>query len=206
MQFRIAIGLAVPCLAACASLEYPVSRHGEVATRVATVAPDPEPARLAHLDASQVARGHYLAQIMGCGGCHTDGALVGAPDAARLFAGSSVGIAATDPARDLRPAVVFPANLTPDPKTGIGGRSDAQIAAAIRAGWHGEGAGELQIMPWREYAILTNEDVAAIVAYLRSIPAIEHPVPGRVARGTNAHAPYLYFGVYRSGPAVSAGR
>jgi len=192
-------------LSACASAEYPLRHYDEVATRAATLVPEPDAATLGGRDAALVHRGQYLAQIIGCGSCHTDGALVGTPDAMRLFAGSSIGIAYTNPAVDLRPGVVFPSNLTPDRLTGIGDLSDAQIAGAIRGAWHISGAAGLMTMPWRSYAHLTDDDVQAIVAYLRSIPPIGHKVPSRVAPGTRANAPYLYFGVYRSGPALNVG-
>jgi hypothetical protein len=51
-------------------------------------------------------------------------------------------------------------------------------------------------MPWSGFARLTDEDTAAIVSYLRSIPPIAHRVPARVAPGTPARAPFVYFGVY----------
>ena len=53
-------------------------------------------------------------------------------------------------------------------------------------------------MPWQGYARLLDEDVEAIVAYLRSIKPVEHEVPGAVAPGTRASAPFVYFGTYRS--------
>jgi len=193
------------CLSACGSLEYPVARYDEMATRVTTLAPDPDAASGGQFDPALVHRGQYLAQIMGCGSCHTDGALVGRPNPAKLFAGSDVGIAYTDPARDVRPGVAFPANLTPDRRTGIGTWTDMQIAEAIRTGWHGTDGKGLMVMPWRAYTQLSAEDTQAIVAYLRSIPAIEHQVPARAAPGVNARAPYVYFGVYRSQPEVNAG-
>ncbi len=53
-------------------------------------------------------------------------------------------------------------------------------------------------MPWQGYARMTEEDVNAIVSYLRSIKPIRHRVPASIPPGTRATAPYVHFGVYRS--------
>ena len=142
-------------------------------------------------------RGKYLVELLGCGSCHTDGALIGEPNEARLLAGSSVGIAYENPLGTERPGIVFPSNITPDLETGIGDLSDTQVAAAIRGGRGRHGAGQLAVMPWQGYARLTDQDLEAIVAYLRSIEAVSHQVPDRVAPGAVARAPFVYFGVYR---------
>ena len=199
------LGLAALALGSggCGSARYPLQHYEAAYTRAALESPAPDPVRLAPLDGARVARGRYLVEITGCGGCHTDGAVLGQPDARRLLAGSGVGIAYTDPFQSLSPpGVAYPANLTPDAATGLGGWSDARIAAAIRAGNPGSGAGHLVLMAWPIYQHLSVDDVNAIVAYLRSIPAIEHRVPQRVAPGTRAATPYVYFGVFRSGPEI----
>ena len=53
-------------------------------------------------------------------------------------------------------------------------------------------------MPWRGYTKMTDEDVNAIVSYLRSIKPVEHQVPDEVAPGQKASSPFIYYGVYRS--------
>lgn len=195
-------------LGGCSWIAYPVRHYEAVYTKVGLDTPAPEAARLSQLDATRVARGRYLVDIMGCAACHTDGALIGEPNAARMLAGSHLGIAYTDPFRDAYPGVVYPSNLTPDPKTGLGSWTDTQIAAAIRRGDRGSSAGpagsaasgHLLVMSWPLYQHLTDQDASAIVAYLRSIPAIEHATPKRVEPGTRASTAYVYFGVFRSGP------
>jgi mono/diheme cytochrome c family protein len=47
----------------------------------------------------QVQRGKYLVELLACGTCHTDGALVGRPNDERLYGGSNVGIAYSNPLR-----------------------------------------------------------------------------------------------------------
>ena len=169
----------------------------EVAPTTAVATPEPRPG-LADQDAVRVARGRYLVELIGCGACHTDGAMVGEPVANRLLAGSRVGIAYTSPMRDRYPGVVFAPNLTPDRATGLGNWTDEQVAAAIRSGAKQHGSGRLTVMSWPLYQRMSDEDVAAIVAYLRAIPPVSHKVPAAVTPGTPTRAPYVHFGVYRS--------
>jgi mono/diheme cytochrome c family protein len=197
---RLCILSATLVATSCSSVGYPLRHYEEVYTRSGLYAPLP-----AVPGSPEVERGLYLVQLTGCGACHTDGALVGEPNAARLLAGSEIGIAYTDPVSEPRPGVAYPPNLTPSPRTGLGRWSDASIVAAIRTGSHGR-AGQLTVMPWSFYRQMTDQDASAIVAYLRSIPPIEHTVPDRVAPGSQAPAPYVYFGVYRSRPSVHSSR
>lgn len=201
-RLRLGLALAAALLSGCGSMAYPLGHYEAVYTKASLETPAPDPAALSRLDAARVNRGRYLVEIAGCGTCHTDGALIGESSAARLLAGSHLGIAYTSPFRDTLPGVAYPSNLTPDPRTGLGNWSDAQIAAAIRSGELASDPGHLMVMPWPLYQHMTDDDVKAIVEYLRSIPAIEHPVPKRVAPGTRASTPYVYFGVFRSGPAL----
>lgn len=184
----------------CGSIAYPLRHYEAVYTKAGLDTPAPDPGALSHLDVARVNRGRYLVEIAGCAACHTDGALIGEPDATKLLAGSRLGIAYTDPFRDTLPGIAYPANLTPDPKTGLGARSDAEIATAIRSGI--SGGAHLKVMAWPLYQHMSDDDVNAVVMYLRSIPPIEHPVPARVAPGTRATTSYVYIGVFRSGPAI----
>lgn len=160
--------------------------------------PGPVGGRFAPADKDAVDRGRYLVVLLGCGACHTNGAFEGAPDADLALAGSQTGIAWTSPLETEHPGVVYPPNITPDEKTGIGLWTDTQIANAIRAGVGRHGGRRLVTMPWQGYARISDDDVDAIVAYLRSIPPIEHRVPAEVSPGQRATKPFVYFGVYRS--------
>lgn len=193
-------------VAGCGALAYPLKHYQAVYTKAALETPAPDPARLAQLsqrDVERVAHGRYLAEITGCAACHTDGAIIGEPNPARQLGGSYLGIAYTDPFTDNFPGVAYPSNLTPDPRTGLGNWTDAQIVAAIRKGDSGNGPGHLVVMSWPLYQHMTDDDVDAIVAYLRTIPAVEHEVPRRVLPGTRATTSYVYFGVFRSGPPLN---
>lgn len=192
--------LLLLCTRAVASADpLPSLPKGMTEVRPITAVATPEPrSDLADRDTARVARGRYLVELIGCGACHTDGAIVGEPDAKRLLAGSGVGIAYTSPMRDRYPGVVFAPNLTPDPATGLGKWSDEQVAAAIRSGARQHGSGRLTVMSWPLYQRMSDEDVAAIVAYLRAIPPVKHTVPEAVNPGTPTRAPFVHFGVYRS--------
>jgi mono/diheme cytochrome c family protein len=120
----------------------------------------------------QIARGKYLANFGGCTDCHTPGYFFGKPDMARYLAGSEVGF-------EIPGLGVFHGpNLTPDQETGLGSWSDQKIIDALQKGVRPDGRMLAPIMPWRALAELTPADAQAIVAYLRSIPAVKNKVPG----------------------------
>ena len=68
-------------------------------------------------------------------------------------------------------------NITPDPETGIGGWSDEEIITVIREGKRPDGSIIGPAMPITLYREISDRDAQAIVAYLRSIPAIRNEVP-----------------------------
>lgn len=191
---------AVLCtvLGACATPYNPLSDYEGVESTTILDAPSPQPGAFAPGNRSQVERGEYLVELLGCGACHTEGALTGSPDVEHSLAGSSIGIAYTNPLEHKDPGVAYPPNITPDRETGIGTLSDREIALAIRAGIGRHGTRPIVVMPWQGYARLTEEDTLAIVAYLRSIEPIRKRVPASVPPGTRAPSPYVHFGVYRS--------
>ena len=120
----------------------------------------------------QVERGKYIATIGGCLDCHTPGYFFGKPDMTRYLGGSDVGFKVGELGIFVGP------NLTPDKETGLGNWTDAQIAAALITGERPDGRVLAPIMPWRALAHLTKPDLAALIAYLRSLPPVSHKVPG----------------------------
>lgn len=170
----------------------------EVKASTVIDAPRAVPGRYAPANRGLVERGEYLVELLGCGSCHTDGALIGTPDTQRLLAGSATGIAFTSPLDDDKPGIVYPPNITPDNETGIGDWSDMQIAVAIRAGIGRHMIRHITTMPWPGYSKVSDDDIDAIVGYLRSIEPVMHRVPERVTPGQRATEPFVYFGVYRS--------
>lgn len=119
-----------------------------------------------------VARGKYLVGIAGCNDCHTPGYFLGKPDMARYLGGSEVGFEVPGL------GVFHGPNLTPDKDTGLGGWTDEQVIAAVTQGKHPSGRELAPVMPWHAFATLTPDDQKAIVAFLRTIPAVSNKVPG----------------------------
>jgi len=121
---------------------------------------------------SPVERGHYLVVVGGCNDCHTPGFFLGRPDPAKYLGGSDVGF-------EIPGLGVFPGrNITPDKQTGIGSWTDEQIATALTLGRRPDGRQLAPIMPYDALVHLSKEDIAAIIAFLRSIPAVKNQVTG----------------------------
>ncbi|MBN7798847.1 c-type cytochrome [Parahaliea mediterranea] len=193
---KVLASSVVAVLAACATGSTP-GGIDEVTPATTFGTPNPDTSRLAPDRAAAAARGQYLVELLGCGTCHTDGALVGQPNAGRRLAGSSVGIAWSNPLQEDYPGVVFPANLTPDTETGIGGWREDDIVTFLRSGIDRAGRGHLPVMPWPAYARLSDDDASAVATYLLSLPPVRHRVPANVDPGQRTSAGYVHFGIYR---------
>jgi mono/diheme cytochrome c family protein len=116
-----------------------------------------------------VERGAYLVNtIMTCGNCHSP---KGPPDvvAGKDFSG---GLRFNEPPFD-----VTAPNITPDKDTGIGAWSDADIKKLLRTGMRPNGVPVAPVMPTGFYDIITDADMDAIVAYLRTVKPISNKVP-----------------------------
>lgn len=117
-------------------------------------------------------RGTYLMQgIVACGNCHTPQGPEG-PLPGMELAG---GLKMEDPA-----FTAYGANLTPDVETGIGGWSDQEIITAIREGRRPDGSMIGPIMPIALYSKMSDRDVHAVVAYLRTLKPVRNEVPDSV--------------------------
>jgi mono/diheme cytochrome c family protein len=68
----------------------------------------------------------------------------------------------------------YSANLTPDARTGIGRRSDRELARMLR---HGVRADGRAAMPFMEYQAMSDEDLTAILSFLRAQPIVHREVP-----------------------------
>lgn len=191
-----AVLLASALAAACTSTVYdPLEDYEQLNPATTLEAPPARPGEA--FTEEQVARGRYMVGLLGCGSCHTDGALIGQPDQTRLLAGSGIGIAYSNPLAMRHPGVVYPANITPDMETGIGEWSTAQIVAMLRTGMDNHSSQSLPVMPWPAYARIDDTDAQAIAAYLKSLAPVRHAVPANVSPGRPARAPFVHFGVYR---------
>jgi len=72
----------------------------------------------------------------------------------------------------------FASNITPDPKTGIGKWTEDIFIETMRSGRHIDLKRDISPpMPWRDYAKLSDEELAAIFAYLMTLEPVVNPVP-----------------------------
>ncbi len=145
------------------------------------------PLRAHAADKREIARGKYLVTVGSCTDCHTPGSFFGKPDMSKYLGGSDVGFAIP------HLGVFVGPNLTPDKATGLGNWTDAQIVNAITKGQTPQGRMLAPVMPWHGYAALTSSDALAIAAYLKSLPAVSHQVPGPF--GPNETAPTFVMAV-----------
>lgn len=115
-----------------------------------------------------VERGGYLVNtVMTCNNCHTP---MG-PNGPQFDKALSGGLRFNEPPFD-----VTGSNLTPDPETGLGKWSDADIKKALLEGVRPSGHHLAEVMPTGFYKILTPGDLDGIVAYLRSLKPINNKV------------------------------
>ncbi len=146
---------------------------------------------------AMIKRGEYLVTIAVCNDCHTPlkmGPNGPEPDMSRMlsghpsnekvepppatdglwmFAGSRTATAWAGPW-----GVTFTKNLTPDTLTGIGIWTEEMFINAIRKGRHwGVSRQIMPPMPWQYYRHMTDDDLKAIFAYLRTIPPVFNEVP-----------------------------
>ncbi|MEE9189808.1 MAG: c-type cytochrome, partial [Candidatus Neomarinimicrobiota bacterium] len=150
---------------------------------------------------NSVERGKYLVTIIGCHDCHSpkvEGPLP-LPDTTRLLSGHPEDMPYPEwiPA-DLQQrhalalmnpwltafagpwGVSFAFNLTPDIETGIGEWTEEAFIQTMRSGKHQgqpDGRDILPPMPWFNFREMTDNDLKAVWAYLRSIPPIKNQVP-----------------------------
>jgi mono/diheme cytochrome c family protein len=118
---------------------------------------------------SPVERGRYLVEVIGaCGNCHTPKGPTGDVPGKHLAGGFQLD--------DSFGSWITP-NITPDPETGIGRWTDSEIIRAIRDGKRPDGTTLGPPMPFDLYRRLSDNDVKAMVAYLRTVSPVRQVVP-----------------------------
>jgi cytochrome c553 len=187
----IAARPAVPASAPAASRPAPPAA---AATPVASA-----PASAAQMERGKVERGRYLVTAIGCADCHTTKTLgpqgQPIPVAAMMLAGHPEGglppapplpanspwiaVASADFTAWSGPwGTSYAANLTPDVNTGLGIWTEQMFVQALRTGKHmGQSRPILPPMPWENFRHLSDQDLASIYAYLRTIPPVHNRVP-----------------------------
>jgi len=148
-----------------------------------------------------VEHGRYLVKIAGCGDCHSPKVMSEhgiEEDTTRLLSGHP----ADEPITAMPAApgdgwmvtgnghftawagpwgISFAANLTSDEKTGIGNWTDDQFIKAMHTGKHrGYGRPILPPMPWPNLSHATDDDLKAMLAYLKSTKPISNQVPAPI--------------------------
>jgi mono/diheme cytochrome c family protein len=168
---------------ACVLLVIVVVGGAYVGTRQHLTFDAPYPDVVASKDSAIVERGHYIVRTVApCASCHGDPAqrVANAQGAeVPLVGGFEFAIP---------PGKFYTRNLTPDSATGLGAVSDKAIARALR---YGVGHDGRALLPFMEMQGLADDDLLAVVSYLRTQPAVNHPVPnhefnalGKVIRAT----------------------
>lgn len=129
----------------------------------------PYPALAASTDPAVIDRGRRLAYgPAACAYCHLPRG-----DWARLDAGETPPLSGGHEF-PLPFGPVYSANLTPDAATGIGRRSDGELARILRHGVRADGRAAIPLM---EFHGMSDEDTVAVISFLRSQPAVRNPVP-----------------------------
>lgn len=183
-------------LVACSARILGIALIG-VTIGVAAACAKKEPSRAA--ESTLVERGAYLVTVGGCHDCHSPKVFTDAgpePDTGRLLSGHPANaVVPPVPAGTIGPdrwgavttndltvwvgpwGVSYAANLTPD-VTGLGSWTPEAFIQTMRTGKHlGVGRPILPPMPWFNYGRMTDEDLRAVFAYLKSLPPISNSVP-----------------------------
>jgi mono/diheme cytochrome c family protein len=141
------------------------------------IGPRARPLTARHFEATpqRLERGRYIATTLsGCTtGCHAPRHL--GPDGASLRPGTE-GSGQVIPIPGL-PGRIVAANLTPDVPTGAGAWTDDQLARAIREGIGHDGRALFPFMPYGNFRKMSDEDLASVIVYLRSLPPVHNQLP-----------------------------
>ena len=129
----------------------------------------PYPNISASQDSAIIARGKHLALGPGhCPDCHAP-----MKDRARVLAGEEVALSGGF--NFVLPlGTLYAPNITSDKETGIGNLTDQEIARALRYGVRHDGQAILDFMPFYD---LSDEDLTAIISWLRTQPAVKNERP-----------------------------
>jgi mono/diheme cytochrome c family protein len=129
----------------------------------------PYPSGNASADSAVVERGRYIVRVAApCAACH------GGPKQYKAYTEGAMCRSSAGSSSTSRPASSTLGNLTPDAETGLGNVPDSAIARALR---YGVGHDGRALLPFMEMQGLSDDDLQAVVSYLRTQPAVRNPVP-----------------------------
>jgi len=137
----------------------------------------------ASTDSSIVERGRYIVRVAApCASCHGD------PAQRKAYTDGADVPLSGGYVFDIPPGQFYTRNLTPDAETGLGNVPDSAIARALR---YGVGHDGRALLPFMEMQGLSDDDLQAVVSYLRTQPPVRNPVPphhytllGKVVKAT----------------------
>jgi mono/diheme cytochrome c family protein len=161
----------------------------QVNLAVASTIHTPDPASFRSTEEAALAkRGQYLFKVTSCAFCHGNDGSGGSKISMKSF------------------GTLWVRNITPDTKTGIGSWSDAQIARAIRSGVSKDG-GVLhwQGMIWDHLSNLDEEDVRALILYLRALPPVAKKIPSPSPPSPEDCEEYTFFLIDSKSPGCEDG-
>ena len=129
----------------------------------------PYPNVTASHDSAVIARGQYVVRRLApCGACHGD------PSQRAAYASGADVPLVGGVVFDIPPGKIYTRNLTPDSATGLGAVPDKAIARALRFGVGHDGRA---LLPFMEMQGLADDDLEAVVSYLRTQAPVHHEVP-----------------------------
>ena len=130
-------------------------------------------------DPDAVARGRYLFEGAGCGGCHG-----GATDATVPSGGLGL---------DTPFGTFHVPNITPDKEYGVGAWSEATFRDALRRGIGAHGEYLFPVFPYTSFTHMTDRDIGDLYAYVMTLPAVAEPNKPHAARVPFGWRPLLFF-------------
>ena len=137
------------------------------------------------------AKGQYIFALAGGCACHTQPK--GTPHTgARAF--------------PIPFGTVYSTNITQDKETGLGAWTDRQIEDAMVRGIRRDGSRLLPVMPYEKYSGMAEEDMRALIAYLRTLKPVKKATPElktRVPFARSIGTPLFlkFFGKFSNSPA-----
>ena len=139
-----------------------------------------------------VARGQYIFAVAGGCACHSE------PKGTHNTGARAFPIPL---------GTVYSTNLTSDKETGLGGWSDQQIIGAMTKGLRKDGSRLLPVMPYGAYSGMAQDDLKALVAYLRTLKPVKKATPDLkappLARSLGTAAWLKAFGTFHNSPATA---
>jgi len=148
----------------------------QLAQAVTGSIPRPDTAKMPPHQAALVDRGQYLFTTSSCAFCHGNDGSGGNKISWKPF------------------GTLYTRNISSDREAGIGAWSDAQVARAIRSGVSRHGRQlHWQGMTWDLLSNLDEEDVRAIIAYLRTLPPVSKAIPSTRPPASDDCDTYSFF-------------